>query len=115
MCLEIDTEDAEIWTQIDSTLAQKFGCVHVIWGIDTDNGREPKACTLPGYLFYVTTSQTEGEFAKLIVPILKQIWSGGYKLMCIGNRWHYQEQPYTILRESTLASQPVDLEVSREA
>lgn len=111
--LEIDTEDVDIWDQIDTALAQKFGCVHILWGSGEDKTVVP--CHLPGNLFYVNTTEKERTLSNTILPVIQHIWSGGYRLICIGASWSQSEKPYADRSQPVASSQPVDIEVSREA
>lgn len=115
VCLEVDTEDVDIWDQIDTALAQKFGCVHILWGAGEDPDKTVTPCHLPGNLFYVATTEKEATLSKRILPAVQHIWSGGYRLICIGTTWHQSEKPYAERSQPVASPQPVDIEVSREA
>lgn len=88
VCLEIDTEDIEIWAKIDMILANELGLTHVVWG--TDKEKNNNTCILPSNLFYVHTSMPEVILRDKIMAVLNNNWNDGFKLMIMGSSWAYQ-------------------------
>lgn len=91
VCLEVETEDLEIWQNIDKLLASEFGLTHVVWGVNRANENTPVACKLPSNLFYTETTDSERGLKDRIEPLLKNL-RVGYKIMVMDKSWSHQSE-----------------------
>lgn len=109
VCLEIDTEDITIWTEIDKVLAEKLGLVHILWGVDRKS-KKPTCFKMPGNLFYVKSGfNSPVDFRELVETIIKYMWTGGYNLIIIKDEhWSHNDR---VLAKTIYED---DLEIVRE-
>lgn len=89
LCLEVDTEEIEIWTEIDKLLSNNLGLTHIIWGVDDKEKSLP--CKLPGNLFHGKTSScSEKQLVKSVMEVLKPMGLS-YRIIAMKNSWSHEE------------------------
>ncbi len=79
-CLEIDTDDIQIWGEIDSSLAKNYGLVPVVWG--QANGKVSPS-KLPSNLYFISTTEKAKPLNIMIQEMIKEIWKGSFRLISI--------------------------------
>lgn len=45
VCIEIDLDNVEVWSQVDKILCEELGLTHVIWGINSKKEDYPQQAT----------------------------------------------------------------------
>lgn len=91
VCIEIQTDDLEIWSTVDRLLASELGCTHIIWGVKKEENNKPVACKLPSNLFHAEPTEKESEFRTRIVELLKSLQLN-YNIMVMGSGWSHSDE-----------------------
>lgn len=91
VCIEIQTEDLEIWHDVDRVLANELGLTHIIWGVKKEENSKPACCKLPSNLFYIETTEKECGLKSRIVALLKPL-KLSYNLMVMGDSWSHSDE-----------------------
>ena len=113
VCLELDTEDLEIWSQLESSLTKKLGATQVIWGSE-GNDEKLVACRLPGNLFHINVHEKESVTLDRVKSVLESTWSGGYRFICMSTSWSHWQKAGANPTFAGSSDQTVDIEAARE-
>lgn len=85
VCVELETEDIQVWVEFDSTIAKEFGMASSIWGIDKD--KKQIVSPLPNTLYRIQTN-CEAVFVRdLLVERMKNLGIGFSVMVIDDSTW----------------------------
>lgn len=114
VCLEVETEDAGVWAQIDKILCEKLGMSHILWGVN-DTDKEVHPCKMPSNIYTtleITTSCSN--IRTRVQKAIEEVWSGEYDFIVLDVKtWATGSGP-EIPKVSSIITKDSDEIINRE-